>query len=304
MAPNIKSAYLSAEGYEFQLEQELQGIIGRHGQLFLTDCPLQKVFWAQNVWHNPAIHAIDSINHAARTLKGVQRNWCCYAVDLHRRSTLIQEKLRHVSGKPLSFPSDLPKASLGSWTLLDKDTMLAASDCSSPFFNGEVLFEEDKTGPPNRAYLKLWEGFTLMERHPQDGEYCIDAGGSPGGWAWTVAKLGAKVLSIDRTPLDDTVMNLSNVEFKKGNAFNLKPEDHDCVDWLLSDVVCYPEKLLEWVKHWVESGVARHMIATLKFQGGADYSIANKFAAIPGSCVQHLYHNKHELTWMWKKESK
>ncbi len=142
-----------------------------------------------------------------------------------------------------------------------------------------------------------------MESHPRQNEFCIDAGGSPGGWAWTVAKLGARVLSIDRAPLDDKVMKLKNVEFEKGNAFNKKPEDYDGVDWLLSDVICYPEKLLEWVERWVESGVVNNMIATIKFQGEADYTIAERFAKIPGSRVQHLFHNKHELTWMWKKKS-
>ncbi|QPJ63067.1 MAG: hypothetical protein G3M70_14760 [Candidatus Nitronauta litoralis] len=302
MLPEIKSAYLLAEGYESQLEQELAGIVGRHGRLFFSDQPPQNVFWAQNIWHNPQTHEIESINHAVRTLKQIQRNWCCYAKDLHRRSALIQEKLPHISAKPVVFPSPLPKATLGSWTLLDKNTLLASPQCSSAFLNGEIYFEEDKTGPPNRAYLKLWEAFTLMESCPKQGEFCIDAGGSPGGWAWTVAKLGARVLSVDRAPLDEKVMNLKEVEFEQGNAFNKKPEDFEKVDWLICDVVCYPEKLLDWVIRWVESGKAQHMIATIKFQGEADYSIAKRFAAIPGSKVQHLFHNKHELTWMWKRE--
>lgn len=302
MSPNIQSAYLSAVGYGSQLEQELEGIVGRHGGLYLSDQPPQESFWAQNIWKNPERHGIESINHAARLLKNIQRNWCGYAVDLHRRSTLIQEKLPHISAKPLIFPATIPSASLGAWTLLDKNTLLASSQCSSPFLNGKVLFDEDKTGPPNRAYLKLWEALTLMGAHPGKGEFCIDAGGSPGGWAWTVAKLGARVLSIDRAPLNEKVMALKNVEFEQGNAFNKKPEDFDKVDWLICDVVCYPEKLLDWVLRWVESGLVENMIATIKFQGEADYSIAKRFAAIPGSKVQHLFHNKHELTWMWKRD--
>lgn len=301
MSLDVKAAYLAAQGYESQLEQELTNIVGRHGRLILTSSPPQEVYWAQNTWRSPQIHSIDSINDAARILKSLQRNWCVYAVDLHRRSALIQEKLPHISGKPLVFPAPLPKAPMGSWTLLDKNTLLASPECTSPFLNGEVKFVEDKTGPPNRAYLKLWEALTLMETHPKAGEFCIDAGGSPGGWAWTLAKLGAEVFSVDRSPLDDKVMQLKNIEFEKGNAFNQKPEDYDFVDWLVCDVVCYPGKLLEWVQRWAESGVARHMIATIKFQGEADYSIAKQFAEIPGSCVQHLFHNKHELTWMWKK---
>jgi 23S rRNA (cytidine2498-2'-O)-methyltransferase len=37
-------------------------------------------------------------------------------------------------------------------------------------------------------------------------------------------------------------------------------------------------------------------------QGGADAAVdfdtPRRFAAIPGSRVVHLYHNKHELTWL------
>jgi len=41
-----------------------------------------------------------------------------------------------------------------------------------------------------------------------------------------------------------------------------------------------------------------NFICTLKFQDGADYSVADKFAGLPDSQVLHLFHNKHELTWV------
>ena len=303
MQRNVQSAYLAAEGFEKQLEQELEGIVDRRERLFLSDQPVQPAFWAQNIWRNPQVLEIESINHAARILKSIQRNWSLYSTSHHRRSTLIQEKLPHVSAKPLVFPATLPKAPLGAWTLLDQNLLLASADCSSPFANGEVVFEENRTGPPNRAYLKLWEALTLMEALPRQGEFCIDAGGSPGGWAWVLAKTGADVFCVDRAPLDERVMKLKNVDFEQGNAFNLKPEDFDFVDWLCCDVICYPEKLLGWITPWVESGKVRHMVVTLKFQGEPDYSVAGRFAAIPNSDLRHLFHNRHELTWMWKREN-
>ena len=230
MTQKIKTAYLAPTDYQKQLEAELTGIVSRHGRLVLTDQPPQEAFWAQNVWSNPQVIAVESINHAARSLKEIQRNWCLYAEKLHRRCALIEEKLPHISKRPVAFPSALPKAQLGSWTLLDQNTLLASPQCSNPFFNGEVLFEEDKEGPPSRAYLKLWEALTFMEAYPKPSEFCIDAGGSPGGWAWVAATLGADVLSIDRSPLDAKVMKMKQVEFEQGNAFNQKPADYDCVD--------------------------------------------------------------------------
>ena len=81
----------------------------------------------------------------------------------------------------------------------------------------------------------------------------------------------------------------------------MTPETVGPVDWIFSDVACYPEKLLEWVNHWLESGLCKNYICTLKFQGDTSYDIAKQFLAIPGSQLHHLIHNKHELTWMLAK---
>ena len=39
----------------------------------------------------------------------------------------------------------------------------------TPFANGEVAFVEDRAGPPNRAYLKLWEALVRLGRWPGPG---------------------------------------------------------------------------------------------------------------------------------------
>ncbi|MFQ5481553.1 MAG: SAM-dependent methyltransferase [Nitrospinaceae bacterium] len=299
---NVKTAYLAAPRYQSQLERELKGAGGVHGRLLLSGRPAVEALWAQNIWRNPDVVTIESINDAVRKLKARRRRWANYPAKLHRRSALIQEKLTRKPPPPVNFPSPLPENHPGSWTLLDANTLLMATDCSSPFPNGEVEFAEDKTGPPNRAYLKFWEACLRMQAHPTAADFCVDAGGSPGGWAWSAARLGARVLSVDRAPLDPKVLSLQNVEFRRGNAFALRPGDFDRVDWLLCDVVCYPAKLYDWLGEWLGAGKCRYMVATLKFQGDPDYNIAKKFAALPGSRVLHLHHNKHELTWMWKGE--
>ena len=303
MKENIKAAYLAPMGLKEQLVQELEGVLACHDRLILTDRqPAKNPLWAQNIWFNPEVIAIKSIRDAVNKLKALQRNWCLYSFDLHRRAELIQKELPHVSARPLKFPSPLPRSPLGSWTLLNRDTLLAATECSSLFPNGEVQFEEDKKEPPNRAYLKLWEALTTVQEYPRPGQFCIDAGASPGGWTWVLQKLGAEILSVDRAPLESRVFNLPGVHFQKGDAFSLKPEDFletgKKVDWLLSDVVCYPEKLFDWAVRWVESGACDNFICTLKFQGVGDTQMVQKFVAIPHSQVIHLYHNKHELTWM------
>jgi 23S rRNA (cytidine2498-2'-O)-methyltransferase len=294
------TAYLAPEGFEGELEEELgtARIIRRLGRLYLVAGPPLPVAWCANVWYDPIEISIASIGDGAKALRAIQRNWALYPCGPHRRAALIQEALPHVSAKPLTFPSPAPASPLGSWTLIDPNTMLAAARCSSPFPNGEVSFVENKSAPPNRAYLKLWEALTLIGRRPAAGARCLDLGSSPGGWTWVLQSLGARVISVDKAPLAAAIAALPRVEFKQTSAFALVPSDVGAVDWLFSDVVCYPSRLLALVERWLESGLAPNLICTLKFQGATDHATARRFAAIPGSRLMHLHHNKHELTWV------
>lgn len=293
--------YLAAEGFEAQLREELRSrILSEHGRLFLAEGE-EVAAWAANVWFDVQEIAIESIGDAAAKLKAIQRNWAAYAPLHHRRAKLIVEKLPHVSAKPLSFGAPLPAAPLGSFSLLAPDRMLYAPRCSSPVPHGEFVFNEDKSGPPNRAYLKLWEALTRFGDLPKAGDVCLDLGASPGGWTWVLGKLGADVIAIDKAPLASHVAAMPNVRWQQGSAFALEPRDFDRVDWLCSDVICYPARLLKLVERWLASGKPRHAICTLKFQGETDHDTARAFAAIPGSRLMHLHHNKHELTWMWQR---
>ena len=296
----IRSAYLGSKDFMKPLQEELDEIIDIHDQLVLSSALPIEALWSINTWHNPKIIEIDSINDGAKQLKKIQRNWCLYSYQFHRRAKLIQEQLPHISAKPLSFPCSLPTSPIGSWTLISENQILSSPKCSSLFKNGEFIFKEDKKGPPSRAYLKLYESLTRIEKLPQYGDFCIDAGGSPGGWTWVIQKLGARVLSIDRSPLDAKINSLSNVEYRKGDVFSIKPSDYDKVDWLFSDVVCFPEKLFDWISMWFESKKCKNFVCTIKFQGSQNYSFARKFLEIEGSQVMHLYNNKHELTFINK----
>lgn len=291
-------AYLAAEGYESLLEQELQGIVRKCGRLFLTDRTKQQAYWAQNVWLDPFLAPFDSISEAATLLKKIQRNWVLDSFVEHRRAALIQEQLPRIAKRTFEFPAHPLRGPLGSWTLLDRHTLLASPHCSSLFPHGEILFQECREGPPSRAYLKLWEALTVLGKAPGPGSRCLEIGASPGGWTWVLAQLGAQVECIDRSPLAPEVAAFSNVHFRTGNAFTMTPDVVGEVDWIFSDVACYPEKLLEWLKVWVASGKCKQYVCTLKFQGETSYSIAGEFVRLLGGNVVHLGYNKHELTWI------
>ena len=91
-------------------------------------------------------------------------------------AALLAEKLPPLRPKPRAFPFEVPASPMGGWTLWERDLMLASAACTSPFANGEVTFEEDKLGPPSRAYRKVWEALTVLGHHPQPGERCVDLG--------------------------------------------------------------------------------------------------------------------------------
>jgi 23S rRNA (cytidine2498-2'-O)-methyltransferase len=292
------TAYLAAEGFVDELAEELGALERVHGRLLIAAGTARSAAWAANVWLDPQEIPVASISDAAAKLRAIERNWAVYAPVLHRRALLIQEQLPKVSARPLVFGTPAPTAPLGSWTLLDARTVLAAPHCTSPFANGEAHFIEDRRAPPSRAYLKLWEALTLLGRRPQPGETCIDLGSSPGGWSWALQRMGARVISVDKAKLAPQIAGLPGVEHRQESAFALDPHAVGPVDWLFSDVVCYPARLLALVERWLAAGACRRLVCTLKFQGATDHTIARRFAAIPGSQLRHLFHNKHELTWI------
>jgi 23S rRNA (cytidine2498-2'-O)-methyltransferase len=298
-------------GFFHELERELDELGRRYTPLYSDEKHLllldsddrsreaaPGVFWVQNTWLNPLKFEFDSISEAALALKNIQRNWAAVPVTQYRRSALIQEKLPALSNKPKNFPWKPPEAPVGSWTLLDAHTLIASPCCTSPFPGGAIKFAENKTEPPSRAYLKLWEALSLAGLWPQKGERCIDAGASPGGWTWALSELGAQVLAIDRSPLEDRIQSRPGIAYLKHDAFTLRPEDLGAYDWVFSDVICYPPRLYAWIETWLASGLCKNFVCTIKMQGRSDNETARCFARIPGSKVVHLCHNKHELTWI------
>lgn len=293
------SCYHAARGFLPHLLDELPDRDRVDGELVTVLGPRRRAYWTRNIWEKPLLIEFDSVGDAAKALRSIQRNWACLPARLYRRASLISEKLPPLPLKPKVFPFQPPDVPMGAFMLLDEHSMLASPVCTSPFPNGEFEFAEDREGPPSRAYRKLWEALVLAGSMPKPGDRCLDAGASPGGWTWALAGLGAEVLAIDRADLEARIAALPNVATMKHDAFTLKPAELGAVDWLCSDVICYPPALLEWIEAWLESGLARNFICTIKMQGeNFDRATTDRFAAIPGSRVVHLWHNRHELCWI------
>ena len=179
-AGKLYTAYFSYRGFEQQLKSDLKGIIFEHERLFVTEGPAQKTYWSQNTWHEARVEKVESIGKAAAFLKAIQRNWFPYHISSHRRLELIQSKLPFIKKKRWDYLKPIPNNPVGSYTLLDENTLFYASKCSERIPEGELEFNEDKHNPPSRAYLKLWETFTRLQRMPKEGDKMPRAWRMPG----------------------------------------------------------------------------------------------------------------------------
>lgn len=264
-------------------------------------------YWARTALLRPFRMRFGSIGEAAKGLMAKARNWTPYCFTVFRRTELVQEKLPFLHFKPRTFPYEIPHTPMGFYTLLDGNTLLGSAETSSFAPGGAVALVEDHTNPPSRAYLKLQEAL-IWTRHffgvelPRAGQRCFDAGACPGGWTWVLRGLGADVFAVDRSELAPGLMRDKHVTFRQHDAFTLRPEEIGPFDWVVSDVVCYPERLLPWIEGWIASGLVKNMVCTVKLQGGIDWDLIARFAAIPDSRVLHLNRNKHELTFLHVRE--
>ena len=311
--PNQAAFLLSELENRFQFTSQNLAQAHRYENLFIFE-PQQlpdnfrdsqnvpQPYWCSTILLEPQIIKFSSIGEAANALKTIQRNWAPYFITAFRRGQLIQEKLPYMNLKPRQFPFAVPASTAGVYTLLDPNTLLASGKTTSNFPAGLIQFVEDHENPPSRAYLKLQEALTQCQATfgtmPQAGHRCFDAGACPGGWTWVLVQQGCTVYAVDRSPLDERLMNNQLVEFHKHDAFTLPPEELGAFDWIFSDVICYPERLLEWIHRWLDSGLCKNMVCTIKMQGEIDWKLIQEFEAIPNSRIFHLHYNKHELTWI------
>lgn len=299
---NTITGYLAPVGFIEDLKKELEllkiEVIAEYDRLILCRGEAKDVVFAQDTWNEVEILTYSSINNAAELLKNRSKRWSHYSYKNHRRGELILDKLPKAKIKRYDFLEEIPKTTIGCFLLISETEMVVTGKTNCPLPFGEINFNEDKENPPSRAYLKLWELFTLYGYKPDEGMKAIDVGSCPGGWTWVLQTVGTNVVSVDKAPLDPKIAALPNIEFKQESAFGLRPQHIGKLDWFFSDIICYPDKLLELVNRWRESGLVDNFACTIKFQRPTDFETMFKFQQIPGSKVVHLSCNKHEVTWI------
>lgn len=158
---------------------------------------------------------------------------------------------------------------------------------------------------PSRSYLKVEEAFTVLGREPGPGELVVDLGAAPGGWSYSAAKRGARVIALDNGPLKGGALDHPLIEHRRADAYGHRPAAGEHADWMFCDLVDDPHHVLRnLVAPWLENAWCRRFVVILKF-GRVDAlallrevrssdSVFSRRA--PGTRVRHLYHDREEFT--------
>lgn len=273
----VKQLAVAPEGFEKDLLTELQKlgakVLWQSGRLVEFENARRRPVFAHQIWLTPEHHSFSSVKNAADILKSKNRLWALHSTENHRRAELIQQQLPVIKSRPVEWQKLIQYPKLGAWTLISPNELILSSDTDSDFHNGEPQFAEDSENAPSRAYLKLWEWMTKTGNFPKRGQKAVDLGSCPGGWTWVLDSLGCEIWSVDKAPLDERLRHKANIHSLKKDAFTLKPEELPELDWLFSDLICYPQKLLELVQIWMASGRVKNFVCTIKFQGETDFAI-------------------------------
>ena len=290
--------YIANPDFITELSQELGDVSHIIEDMVFSSNKKLDICFARDIWLEPHVVPFKSISDAVKILRQAGKFWYLHPVSHSGRSKLIEEQLRKYGSLTRHFPLETEIPSIGGFSLLDQNTLVYSATRAKKWPKGQCQFIEDKINPPNRAYLKLWEAITLLEKQPQAGETAIDLGASPGGWTYVMQSLGTTVTAVDKALLDVKISNLPRVHYLQQSAFALEPSKlEQTYDWVLSDIACYPDRALTLIQKWIKSGKAKQLIFTIKLQGDIDLNTLKPFQAIPNSRMIHMFYNKHEVTF-------
>jgi len=163
----------------------------------------------------------------------------------------------------------------------------------------------DDDAAPSRSYLKVEEAYIVLGCAPAAGETVVDLGAAPGGWSYSAAKRGARVIAVDNGPLKGGALNHPLIEHRLEDAFKFQPPVGVTYDWLFCDLVEEPHHVMQNIAGpWLAHGWCRRFIINLKFGHVDPLALLGEIAA-PDSPfakhaanlrIRHLYHDREEFT--------
>ncbi len=174
----------------------------------------------------------------------------------------------------------------------------------SAFMNGPSRMADDDAAP-SRSYLKVEEAYGIIGLEPGPGESVCDLGAAPGGWSYSAAKRGARVVAVDNGPLKGGALGHPLIDHRRADAFGFSPGRDSVYDWLFCDMLEDPHKVLQSiVRPWLGRGWCRRFVVSLKFGrvdpiallGGLRAPDSPFSANASGVRIVHLYHDREEFT--------
>jgi 23S rRNA (cytidine2498-2'-O)-methyltransferase len=172
-------------------------------------------------------------------------------------------------------------------------------------FGGQRRMRNDRNAP-SRSYLKIEEAYKILKITPKSGELVVDLGAAPGGWSYSAARHGARVIAIDNGDLKGGALNHPLIDHYREDAWTFVPVSQHKVDWLFCDMIDDPYEVVGLIRRWLENQWCRHFVFNAKF-GRTDplRLIAHITSSDKGLqpfsqnlIIRHLYHDRDELTVM------
>jgi 23S rRNA (cytidine2498-2'-O)-methyltransferase len=176
----------------------------------------------------------------------------------------------------------------------------------SVYMNGPRRMADDDAAP-SRSYLKVEECYGIIGAEPHPGETVCDLGAAPGGWSYSAAKRGARVVAVDNGPMKGGALGNPLIDHRRDDAFGFSPGRDAVYDWLFSDMLEDPHKVLQSiVLPWLSGGWCRRFIINLKFGRVDPIALLAELRApdspfarhASGVRIVHLYHDREEFTVM------
>ncbi|MCC6415913.1 MAG: rRNA methyltransferase, partial [Opitutaceae bacterium] len=246
----------------------------------------------------------DSVNALAQriadvflnSLKGerIEAAWACVfdgpaeLVGLGRRIGAVEKAFGELLKKRLSrvaklATTELPRGVGEARGLLVWFTDFGVAQVARTIrTNGPRRMADDSLAP-SRSYLKVEEAYVVLGAEPTAGETVVDLGAAPGGWSYSAAKRGARVIAIDNGPLKGGALNHPLIEHRREDAFRFIP--NEACDWLFCDMVEEPHHVLRHiVEPWLSRGWCRKFVVNLKF-GRVDPIALLRELRAPGSVL-------------------
>ena len=230
---------------------------------------------------------------------------------LGRRSAAVEKSFHEVLKKKLARLARLATPVVPAGRGTSRGLLVYFADFDRVFVSREIWRAgqrrmSDDPLAPSRSYLKIEETYVVMGREPGAGESVCDLGAAPGGWSFSAAKRGARVVAVDNGPLKDGALGHALIEHLREDAFRYTP-GRRVFDWMFCDLVEEPHHVLtSLVLPWLEHGWCRRFVIILKFGRTDALGLLHEVRG-PDSPftlharnlrIRHLYHNREEFTIM------